>query len=60
MPNRFPWIAVLRALAAAAQGTRPEAAVFDMSRLHMEALPPAGVAIRAGRLRHRGAARCDQ
>jgi hypothetical protein len=28
MPNRFPRIAVLPALAAAAQGTRPEAAAF--------------------------------
>jgi imidazolonepropionase-like amidohydrolase len=33
-----------------AQGTRPEAGPFDASRLEMEAPPPQGVAIRAGRL----------
>ncbi|MBV8841907.1 MAG: amidohydrolase family protein [Bryobacterales bacterium] len=38
------------AAAAFAQGTRPESPSFDMSQLHMEAPPPAGVAIRAGRL----------
>jgi imidazolonepropionase-like amidohydrolase len=35
---------------AYAQSSRPEAPSFDMSRLHMEAPPPEGVAIRAGRL----------
>ncbi len=33
-----------------AQGTRPEAPTFDASQLHMEAPPPEGIAIRAGRL----------
>ena len=33
-----------------AQGARPEAPAFDMSRLHMEAPPLDGVAVRAGRL----------
>jgi hypothetical protein len=43
MPNRYPQIAFLPALAAAAQGTRPETAAFDMSQVHMEAPPLAGV-----------------
>jgi hypothetical protein len=36
MRNRFPWIAVLRALGAAPD-PRPQAAAFDMSQLQMEA-----------------------
>ncbi|HEY7338111.1 MAG TPA: amidohydrolase family protein [Bryobacteraceae bacterium] len=40
----------LIASALHAQGTRPQAPPFDASQLHMEAPPPEGVAIRAGRL----------
>jgi imidazolonepropionase-like amidohydrolase len=42
------WISL--AGAALGQGTRPEAGAFDASRMHMEAPPAAGVAVRAGRL----------
>jgi len=36
--------------ASFAQGTRPEAPAFDKSQLRMEAPPPQGVTVRAGRL----------
>ncbi len=43
-------LAVAAAATLHAQGTRPEAGPFDLSKVLSEAPPPAGVAIKAGRM----------
>ncbi len=53
MRNRFSRLFlfyVVGVSCAFAQGSRPEAGPFDASRMDMQAPPPQGVAIRAGRL----------
>ena len=50
MRIRFSLLLFIAAGILRAQSTRPEAAPFDASRMHVQAPPSQGVAVRAGRL----------
>jgi len=50
MKIRYTLALLALAMAAQTQTRRPEAPPFDAASLHMEAPPPQGIAIRAGRL----------